>query len=298
MDTSLAPIHVANHWPFVDRHLSLERWQTGRQALEFVAQLQNEAAGEYVRIGRKRLTESKLTAGQAGAIWRALTELEERGVVARLRGAGRRPDSWSLRPELTHWRGMPWKYSGREVERVLCGCISRASCAVAARTPGQSVALPRVKKEFRIAPQDHLLPLGLFPVDARGFPAGRAATANSRAWGSVDTRGNGAEIVPFDAPPTVLPVVLEELLLTTEGAAGRHERFRQMIDKRAVPGQNVKPGLVPDQKLMRLAIELDDEQATEARIRWVNEHPECQVPSGVDDLVRIAAGLPARRVAL
>lgn len=71
-----------------------------------------------------------------------------------------------------------------------------------------------------------------------------------------------------------------------------------MIDKRAVPGQNVKPGLVPDQKLMRLALDLDDEQATEARIRWVNEHPECQVPSGVDDLVRIAAELRAHRVAL
>jgi hypothetical protein len=114
----------------------------------------------------------------------------------------------------------------------------------------------------------------------------------------VDSRGNGGEIVPIDAPPTVLSVVLEELLLSTEGAAERHERFKSMIDKRAIPPQRVHPGLIPDQKLMRLAIDLSDEEATEARIRWVNAHPTCQVPSGVDDLVRIAAEIPRAVVAL
>jgi len=199
MDTTLNPIHVANHWPFVDRHLSLERWDTGRQALETVAQLQNDAGGEYVALGRKRLGET-MTPGQAGAIWRALVELEERGVLARRRGAGRRPDAWGFRPELSQWRGMPWRYSGRAVERVLCGCISRASCAVAARNPGQSVAFPRVKVEFRISPQDHLLPPGLLPVDTRGFRATRAANAQRRAWAPVDTRGYSAEIEPIGVP--------------------------------------------------------------------------------------------------
>ncbi len=198
MDTTLSPIHVANHWPFVDRHLSLERWETGRLALETVAQLQNDAGGEYVALGRKRLAET-MTPGQAGAIWRALVELEDRGVLARRRGSGRRADSWGFRPELSQWRGIPWRYSGREVERVLCGCISRASCAVAARNPGQSVAFPRVKVEFRIAPQDHLLPPGLSSVDTRGFRATRAANAHGRACDPVDSRGYSAEIEPIRA---------------------------------------------------------------------------------------------------
>lgn len=294
MDTSLAPIHVANHWPFVAKQLHLERWETGRMALEVVAQLQNEHTGALAPLGRKRLTEGKLTPGQAGAIWRALSELEAMGVLVRCRGAGRRPDGWGFRGDVAHWRGMPWKHSGRTVENALGDCISRADCAVSARNPGQSVVFPRGKRLFHISAADHLprpWSEGRESVDTRGNGEPRAATANSRAWHPVDSRGYGAEIVPFDAPPTVLPVVLEELLLTTEGAAERHERFRQMVDKRAVPGQSVKPGLVPDQKLMRLAIELTDEQATEARIRWVNEHPQCQVPSGIDDLVLIAREL-------
>lgn len=292
MDTTLTPLQVANHWPFVVAQLHLERWETGRQALEAVAMLQNEHAGAAVPLGRKRFVEAGLTPGQAGALWRALTELEGRGVLVRQRGAGRRPDGWSLRADLSHWRGMPWKHSGRVVEDALVGCISRAQCAVAARMPGQSVAFPRVTRNFHIAQCDHLPPPGLFPVDSRGNGETRAGTPQSRAWNPVDSRGNGGEIVPIDAPLTVLSVVLEELLLSTEGAAERHARFKAMIDKRAVPGQRVVPGLVPDQKLMRLAIDLTDEEATEARIRWVNEHPTCQVPSGVDDLVTIAAELP------
>jgi hypothetical protein len=233
MDTTLAPIHVANHWPFVDRHLSLERWDTGRLALETVAQLQNDAGGEYVALGRSRLTASKLTPGQAGAIWRALVELEDRGVLARRRGAGRRPDAWGFRPELSQWRGMPWRYSGREVERVLCGCISRASCAVAARNPGQSVVFPRVRVEFRIAPQDHLLPPGALPVDTRGFRATRAANAHGRAWGPVDSRGYSAEIEPIDVPVlsteelrTPLSRTQEEVVHVIKGAIeGRGDKI-------------------------------------------------------------------------
>jgi hypothetical protein len=68
-----------------------------------------------------------------------------------------------------------------------------------------------------------------------------------------------------------------------------------MIDKRAVGEQAVRPGRAPARKLMQLAIDLSDEQATEARIRWVNAHRECQVPSGVDDLVEIAHTLTGAR---
>lgn len=199
MDTDLAPIDVATHWPFLERMLLLERWESGRRAGAMLAQLQVDSGGDPVSMGRTRIAGSDLTAGEAGSVWRSLVELERRGVTARFRGRGRRPDAWTFRSDIAHWREMPWRFSGPGAEKAIDGCFCRAANAVAARNPGQRVALPRVKEVFRISPHEHLFRPGLLPVDSRGFGEVRAATAISPAWDPVDTRGNGAKIEPIRA---------------------------------------------------------------------------------------------------
>jgi hypothetical protein len=242
MDTDLSPIDVATHWPFLLRHLPLERWETGRRALDMLSQLQVDTGGDPVAMGRTRIAGSDLTPGEAGAVWRSLVELEERGVVARFRGRGRRPDAWTFRPDIAHWR-TPWRYSGREVERAIDGCICRAECAVAARTPGQRAALPRVKEVFRIAREEHLFRPGLFLVDSRGFGAGRAATAQSPAWDPVDPRGNGERDGRFSRPVNsvgelVLNSQEEEVFQVLKRGAER--RTEQPVFERSTPEREIK----------------------------------------------------------
>jgi hypothetical protein len=259
----ITPAEVARHWPFLERHLLFDRWEGGRRIMAILADLQNESGGAPVKLARKRLRDEfgYRGDGDAGAALKILAGLERRRVVARNRGSGRRPDAWTFQP-LDQWRAMPWRFNGVKVEIAVGSCRCRARIGVAAQIPGHRRAYPRMQRVFWLSESDHLFWPGLLSVDMRGSRDRGAATAIPRASQVVDMRGYREENEPSQAPPTVLPVVLEELLLSTEGAAERHVRFREMIDKRAVPGQRVIEGLVPDQTLMRLATELTDDEAT------------------------------------
>src|SRR5579862_423750 len=154
------PLAVVTHWPFVRRNLFLDRATATRLALDTLAELQFRATGEHVRLGRARLrSQCQLTAGQAGAVYNALRELERRRVVVRLRDAGNRADAWSFRPDVRRWRAMPWRSSGRDVETAIERCICSTDRAFAARFPGHGVV---GAPSFWLAAEDHLRPPGLF----------------------------------------------------------------------------------------------------------------------------------------
>lgn len=296
MDT----LEVVRHWPFIEQNLDFHRWRAGQRALRLLVQLQNEHAGEFVHLGPKRLRELGLKPGEVGGVWRSLVDLESRRVVGRRRGAGRMPDTWGLRPDVTHWRSMPWTGRARDVEATIVGCtFCFAKCAVASRNPGQRPALFLMSEKFAIpeelhVPESHEI--------SRSYGNSRATTPSGRAWEPVDSRDNGAEIEMSQAPPTVSSVVLEELLLKTDGAAERHALFVELLDRRSKPGDFVRPRLEPDQDLMHAAIELTTGgEAIEAKARWGALYPrgtECRVPSGASDLLKIARAIVAERATI
>lgn len=190
MTGPLDSMAVATHWPFVRRNLTLARARPTRLALDALAELQFRATGELVRLGRARLRdELSLTPGEAGAVYNALVSLERRGVVTRLRDAGRRADAWGFRADVRRWRGMAWRSSGRDVERAVGSCVCSTNRAFAARTPGQGLT---GAPHFWLAAEDHLRPPGLFLVDSRGKWPTRAATARRPGQMPVDSRGYGA----------------------------------------------------------------------------------------------------------
>jgi hypothetical protein len=281
--TLLTSVLIARHWPFLDEQLVLGRWKNGRAALELLSQLQVDAGGEPVNLGRKRLNSACESDGEGGAVWRALVELERRGVIGRQRGRGSRPDAWSFRPDVASWRAMPWKESGRGVQRALEGCrICRAVRAEDAIIAGPRLALLRGHEEFRLEWRHHL---GFYPPQPRGKTAQRAANPHGRAWQPVDTRGYDAEIRPSQAPPTVLSVDLEDLLIEKAGGRERLASFKTMIDKGAVTGQAVWTGTVLDRTLMEIAIDSSDEEAAELRYLWSKAHRgQTPVSIGVGDL--------------
>lgn len=255
----LSPADVAHHWPFVRRKLFLARWCAGDRALQLLAQHQAASGGEPAELGRARIgTDLGLTAGEAGNVWRALSELETRQVVTRHRGCGRRPDAWSLRPEIGRWRGLPWETSGRDVESAVSSCICRADSALAARFPGQRGAKPR---GVWLSAADHLQPPGLFLVDSRGNGERRAANANGRAYDPVDSRGNGA---PSAAP---IPLLLDQL---EKEKALRAEKLIEAVE-RANPGKVVFGE--PEARLRQLADLLSDAELEELayRVRHLQE---------------------------
>lgn len=284
-------LEVVRHWPFIEQKLDFHRWKAGQRALRLVVQLQNEHAGEFVSVGPKRLRELGLKPGEVGGVWRALVDLESRRVVARRRGAGRLPDAWGLRPDITHWR-MPWIGVARNVEATIAGCtFCFAKFAVASRNPGQRPALFLISEKFAIPAELHVPE----PYEiSRSYGNFRATTPSGRAWEPVDSRDNGTEFEVSHAPPTVSSVVLEELLLKTEGAAERHSLFVELLDRRSAPGDRVEAGRLPDQALMRTAIELTDDEAVEAKARWGRMYQrgaECRVPSGAEALEKIGRQL-------
>lgn len=230
------PLLVAAHWPYVRRQLELSRRRPLAQALDLLARLQWEGGGEPVPLGRRRLAACEnpqagrpFTPGEAGAIWHALARAEHGGVVVRWRGSGRRPDAWSLRGDVEHWRAMPWILGARDVGRVIRACRSSTFCAVAARNPGQSVA-PR--REFWLSGADHLAPPGLLPVDSRDYGASRAATAQRPGTTPVDSRGYGRGAGGLSFPSEEPSVLREE-----------DERVELLLRgiERATPGQRRGP---------------------------------------------------------
>lgn len=230
MTERLAPIDIARHFPFVARHLDLDRWPAAERILWTLAVRQVCAGGAPVQLGAKSLGAGGMTAGEAGRARTVLAELERRAVVGRLRGRGRRPDAWTFAAEPMHWRPMPWRWSAPAVQEAICGCVCRAAIAVAARRPGQSVAFPRGRPEFRLSDDDHLWRPGLLPVETRGFGDRRAATASHPGFFPVDTRGYGDDLGAPDCSSRDRDLSLEEervaplvevIKRTTAGVWGR-----------------------------------------------------------------------------
>ena len=151
----------------------------------------------------------------------------------------------------------------------------------------------RGHEEFRLDWRHHL---GIYPPEPAATAQSTAARAQSPAWGPVEPRGNGAQFGLSQAPPTVSLEVLEELLLRTEGQQVATRSQRPWSKSAHRPASGSSPGLSPDRDLMQIALELTDEEATEARIRWVNEHSQgCIIPSGVARFVAIGHEEAAKR---
>lgn len=258
--SDLHPDDVAGHWPFLDRALALDRWLAGRRALSILARLLAGSGGEPVPMPRGRLTaDFDLTAGEAGNLYRALLELERRDVVARYRGGGRRPDVWTLRAELARWRGLPWAIPAARAESAIRSCVCRADFAVAARFPGQSLALSRGDAEIALSEADHLPRPGLLSVDSRGYGESRAANANGHRerpggarWSPVETRGYGEK-----AAAPVLPLAYKRRDVDDDGVDQRRELLEAAIQSATgghVYGQ-------PWHRLDRIAEGLSDDEA-------------------------------------
>ena len=211
MDTSLAPIDVAAHWPFIRRNLDLTGQRSMQRALGLLAVLQLEARGEPTQVGLARARSAGLTAGEAGRLRVVLRELERRGVAMRFPGPDRRGHAWSFRPEIGRWAAMPWIGSREGVARAVLACSCRAASADGARIPGQRITLPRGGIEFRLSEADHLWRPGLLPVE---------------------TRGNCEE-----PGPLVLSVEEDSRLLHSEEEEGRFALLREAV--LAVTGRDV-----------------------------------------------------------
>lgn len=187
MRPMLTPHRVAIHWPFIREHLSLSRQPALLRVLDELTEQQAwfPPYGEPVAMRRLLLARGR-TKGEVGNAWRALVDLERRGVVCRHhaggRRSGRRPDLWSLVPHAfgTRWR-VPWERSGRRIEAIVvgCDCVARSDSLIA-RFPGQSVPLYRDGAAFSLPPQAHQ---GLWCLD-------RDTSASDRAITSPVTREN------------------------------------------------------------------------------------------------------------
>ena len=287
MDTDLAPIDVALHWPFIRSHLLLERWPAAGRALDALAVQQLDANGRAVQFGTRFWTEAGLTRGQIGATTQALVELERRRVVARYSGRGRRGHSWTFVPSIRHWVAMPWSGRGRNVDDAVRSCACRAPRPVVAVIPGQPVALSRASAVFRLSSADHLQRPGLFPVEERDYGARRATTGQRPRISLVEPRDYGAD----PGSPYLLP---GELTFSVEGARERFDALLEAVEGKC--GQTVYPTAFKMRaRLAALAEQLDDRQAA-AVLQLFEARPDRMfVPKAVDVLADLSTDPAVRR---
>jgi hypothetical protein len=267
MDTDLAPVDLALHWPFIRSHLLLERWPAAGRALDALAVQQLDALGNPVRFGTKFWRAAGLTDGQIGSTTDALLELERRRVVARYPGRGRLGHSWTFVPSIRHWRSMPWSGTGRSVEITVRGCACRGPCPVVAVVPGQGVALSRTWGVFRLSAADHLQRPGLLPVDDRDYGARSATTGQRPRLSLVDDRDYGAAEGANPGSPSSLPELFKLIK--------RSQRFYELVE--AFDLQSEEPLWIGSKyylELMKLWIRLDHVEAQEeALIAEFRRHP-------------------------
>ncbi len=188
MDTDLAPIDIALHWPFIRRHLLIGRRPSAARALDALATRQLDAGGNPVSFGTRFWRGAGLTPGQIGATTDALLELERRAVVARYPGRGRLGHSWTFVSSVRHWSGMTVPGTGRAVTVAVSGCACRGPRPVVAVIPGQGTALSRSSAVFRLSEADHLHRPGLFPVEDRDYRATPATTGRRPRLFPVEDR--------------------------------------------------------------------------------------------------------------
>ena len=289
MTQAIDPIPVVAHWPYVRRNLNLHRARVAARALDLLAELQADACGASVRLGRARLIETGLTPGEAGAVYNALVDLERRRVVVRDRATGRRADAWSFHPGIRHWRAMPWTGAGKSVEIAITSCACSTFRAVAARNPGQGVAQLHLMPSFWLSVDDHLRPPGLFPVDSRGDGIFRAATARRPGETPVDSRGYGAS----PSAPLLFTEEESSSLLPLEEEDERIKTLRKVL-----------PGLAwgkPANELVALAMRLtvDQSRAVAGMLEryLANSHARPGVPQAVGLLHQFAAAPSVRAMA-
>lgn len=309
MENPLAPIDVAQHLPFIDRHL-IRTPPAVRRALWLVAEGQLETDGEPTPVRARCLAghvdhpdapEWIGSGGEAGRTSVVLNELEERGVLVRYRGRGRRPHLWSFRPRLEHWQGCHWGGAVGEVSDTLCDCFCRAAADLVARFPGQSVFEFRKRAQFRLLSRDHLQPPGLFLVETRDKIKSRATRFSPPGLFPVETRDNAAAEMPAGGGPSLLSENSENSPLGEEEES--YALLVGLLEHHARPGDRVQPGTEPDRNLLAIAqmLPLDRVRALRRHMDnvWARPGGEVRVPSGARDLRQVAeAYLPRRAAAL
>jgi hypothetical protein len=274
MDTALAPIDVAQHLPFIDRYL-VQPAPAIRRALWLVAEGQVETDGEPCPVRARGLAEGA-TPGEAGRTSVVLNELEERGVLVRYRGRGRRPHLWSFRPGIERWQGFHWGGSAGDVAEAIGGCFCRAVGDLVARFPGQSVVEFRRRAKFELLSRDHIRPPGLFLVETRDKDKGRATKSQPPGLLPVDTRDN-------DNAAGGVSLLTEELEipLLSEEEKARFDRLKRVLEYHARgKAQVVMPGKAPELRLMRLARALDDSACKTLCRHFDTTAGDVQIPSG------------------
>lgn len=282
MDPALTPIDVAQHLPFVDRYL-IRPAPAVRRALWLVAEGQVETDGEPCPVRARGLGEGA-TPGEAGRTSVVLNELEERGVLVRYRGRGRRPHLWSFRPRIEHWQGFHWGGSAGDVSEAIGGCFCRAVGDLVARFPGQSVVEFKRRAKFELLSRDHIRPPGLFLVDTRDKITGRATRFSPPGLLPVETRDNdgGSGAVSF-------PLGESEILLLGEEEKIRFDKLKSVLEWHSrSKGQVVLPGFDPELRLIGLARRLDDASCRAVVKHFDRTAGDVQVPSGSRVLEEIA----------
>lgn len=189
----LTAFEVASHWPLLLGHLHQQRARAACRVLTVLARRQFEIGGEAPLLSRGVLVAGGMTAGEASRASVVLRQLERGRAVVRFPGTGRRGDRWALTPAVRDWRGLPWRWSARVAHQAVAQCICRASFGVAARSPGQSVALPREDAENGWCPAvEHSLTRELSRASAR---LSRSPRGNAEAtWENVAcSRGNAED---------------------------------------------------------------------------------------------------------
>jgi hypothetical protein len=244
----LTSIDVANHWPFIRRHLLIDRSRSLSRGLELLASGQAAAAGDPVPMGATRLRTVGLTPGEAGNVWRNLDRARRAGVVSRYAGTGARPSLWYFVPSLDRWR-LPWRWSGREVEAAIAGCVlCRAGYAQAARSAGRDPGPLRDSEEFHLAQDVHL---GIRQPGRDASPDGRAIDFHNvpadlprgHAERASGARDKGS--LSFGSKEG------EPLTLDPEGEGEGIRAIRNLI--KAQTGQDVYPASGPDRQVREAA---------------------------------------------
>lgn len=262
MDTTpdLTPLDVAQHWPFLRRHLTLDRHRSMLRALDTLASAQVQADGEPVELGQRRIRETAgLTNGEAGRVRMALAELESRRVAWHYPGAGSRASAWAFRSDLSHWRAMPWRWSGGAVEEAIRLCICRAASAFVARSPGQSVLQLCDRPEFHLVDADHLWRPGLLsvdnPVETRDNGGSRATNPKRTGISLVDTRD---KFGPAGAPYCFSDV---DIRLRRPDEDDDETLATLLQGVLRATGSRVWPGSAPERQLRALAGTVTPDQA-------------------------------------
>jgi hypothetical protein len=288
MDSDLTPFDVAQHWPFLEQHLFRLPLAVSR-ALRIVAEGQVDTDGEACSVRQRLLAEPYASPGMAGRASVVLNQLEEREVLIRYRGRGRRPHLWSFRPDLSRWRGFAWSPSAEGVNEAVSQCFCRAAGDLVARIPGQRLVELRRRAKFELLSRDHIRPPGLLLVETRDKGESRATRSDRPGFLPVETRDKSED--PFG-----LSVMSQEVELLELGEAER-DRFallKAVVDFHCTEGSFVRPGTTIEKTLVRLARELDHGQTHALRKHFDRTAGKALAPGLVASLERMAVGMLAK----